>query len=786
MRSPRRLAALLPVAAVALAAQPVQAQRGSLPDLDSGPRPGPNILYAPPATAPQLTNAGPWTAPPILVSGASAYRRGEFLYQDFLYDDHGADGGQRDPNDPRSSGDLFSSPDGTYTYPTDSRYAGNAADLVELRVKPLGGSTAFRITLNTLKDPSLVAGTIVIGRSPSPVALPHGANASAPGQLFLTWHGSTGDLLNPAGTTVGAVPPSVSVDMLRRQITVTVPHADWAPQGVVRLAAGVGLWDSSAGKYLIPQGSADATHPGGAGTLSNPEAFFNVAFRNAEPPPHVGDIAGTAVAAAWWRDHDQGQQLKSGDLSAFHADVDFTKLAAGTDDESAVPTTGAFDRILASHFETEQGTDYSASCGKAIECLGELRGQLQPYAIYVPTTPAPASGYGLTLLLHSLSANYNQYLGSRNQSQLANRTGAPSIVITPAGRGPDGWYYGQAGADTFEVWADVASRYHLDPDLTDVTGYSMGGYGTYKFATEYPDLFGLAQPTVGPPALGIWVPPTSPTGGEDSNTNRMLGSARNVPFLIWVQHTDELVPYAGTLQQSRTFDGLGYRYIFDAFAPGDHLTLAINDQYQPAADFLGTTRVDRNPPHVTYVVNPTMDFAADGAVADHAYWLSDIRVRDPKAAHQGTVDVRSEGFGVGDPAPSGTQFSGGALVGGNVPVLGYDQQSQSWGAAPSAPVADRLDVSAVNVGTVTVDPRRARVDCNAVVDVVHTDGPLTVVLAGCGKAGVHTAVSGSVAAAVLSSVPNTGGSGAGAGPWLAIALLGGAGLTGGRRRIRIR
>ena len=132
-----------------------------------GPRPGPDILYEPPATAPQLTNAGPWQAEPILVSGASAYRDGEFLYQDFLYDDHGANSGRRDANDPRSNAgtasDTFSMPNGTYTYPTDPVYAMNAADLVELRVKPLAGATAFRITLNTMKDPSLVATTIAIG-----------------------------------------------------------------------------------------------------------------------------------------------------------------------------------------------------------------------------------------------------------------------------------------------------------------------------------------------------------------------------------------------------------------------------------------------------------------------------------------------------------------------------------------------------------------------------------------------------------------------------------------------
>ena len=87
--------------------------------------------------APQLENTGVWRAKPILVSGASAYRDGEFLYQDFLYDDHGPRG-RRDPGDPRlNTSEVAAAPNGTYTYPTDPVYAGNAADIVELRVKPL-------------------------------------------------------------------------------------------------------------------------------------------------------------------------------------------------------------------------------------------------------------------------------------------------------------------------------------------------------------------------------------------------------------------------------------------------------------------------------------------------------------------------------------------------------------------------------------------------------------------------------------------------------------------------
>src|SRR5947209_15896141 len=229
--------------AIAFAAGPAAAD-SSLPSVPSGARPGPEILYAPPADAPQLQNTGPWKAPPILVSGAEAYRDGEFLYQDYLYDDYGG-AGAPDPTDPFSSVEqMFSPKHGTLTYPTNTAvYANNAADLVELRVKPLADQTAFRVTLNTMKDPGVVAFTIALGDSPAEHAWPFGAGVSSPAQLFLTVHGATA-VLTDAATGAPITPaPTASVDTSRRQIDVRVPHAAWNPGSeTVRMAAGVGLW----------------------------------------------------------------------------------------------------------------------------------------------------------------------------------------------------------------------------------------------------------------------------------------------------------------------------------------------------------------------------------------------------------------------------------------------------------------------------------------------------------------------------------------------------------------
>jgi hypothetical protein len=698
------------------------------------PRPGPDILYRAPAQAPQLSNGPGWSAKPILVSGASAYRNGEFLYQDYLYDDHGAKGASRDPGDPRTSSDSFSRRNGTYTYPTAPVYANNAADLVELRVKPRPESTAFRITFNTMKQPALVGTTIAIGSSAQPRAFPHGANATAPASLFLTVHGAKADLIDGATGRPVLPAPQVSVDKVRRQIQVVVSHRAWDPgTATVRLAAGVGLWDTAAGRYLIPRAAADAAHPGGAAGLTSPTAFFNAAFRFNEPWQHTFPPDTVFSDPAWWRDRQQGNALARGNLTPFHALVDFGKLERGVTDNQGVPRSGPMNRILASHFETQQGVQYATSCGQPTDCRGELRGRLQPYAIYVPKRPAPSGGYGLTLLLHSLGANYNQFSDSRNQSQLGER-GPGSIVITPEGRGPDGWYWGHAGADTFEVWADVAAHYSLDPEWTAISGYSMGGYGTYKFATQYPDLFARANPVVGPPGLGVWVPPSPPQpGGQASNTNRMLASVRNVPFMIWNGGEDELVPVAGPVAQAQRFDNLRYRYVFDLFTTADHFAFAVNDQYAPVASFLGTFEVRRNPAHVSYVVNPKMDFPAAGTVADHAYWISGLRLRNRTgAAPLGRLDARSEGFGLTDPTPNATQTSNGSLQGGNLAPLNYTERKKTWGPEHRVAPRDVLHLDAVNLASLTVHAARARLSCHPQLRVT-TDGPLAVTLAGCGR-----------------------------------------------------
>lgn len=725
--SPRYLALVTLVVAAVLSAPPPPAAAAdagatygspalaaqSLPSRGQ-PRPGPAILHWPLARSPQLENARPWRSAPILISGTSAYRRGEFLYQDFLYDDRGAGS--------------------SYTYPTDPRYGGNAADFVEVRITPVSGAMAIRITYNTMLDPELVATTIALGDSSQPRDMPHGANTAAPAEVFVTVHGGTAEAVDAAsGAALTAPGIRVKLDERRRQVEIRVPEAVFATAGRsdVRVAAATGLWDAANDQYLVPQETADESQAGGGDGSSS--AFFNVAFRYTEPFDRYGWPM--VNEGEDWRDAQQAQALSDGDISDFFAVVDFVKLAAKTDDEltgqvGGVPQTGTMSRILVSHFEDAQGRG-SNTTGAPPEGDEPLQyaGRLQPYRIYVPSKPAPEDGYPLTLALHGCGVNYNHHAGRPWDEQFGER-GVGSIVVMPEGRGDCFWYFGQAGADTFEMWADVAHRYRLNPDEVLITGMSMGGYGTIKHAAQYPDLFRAAIPLIPCPSAGtVWAPGGAAPGGEHTAIRNLAPALRHVPQQIWVGSGDTICTYTFQREFGDRLAELGHQYELLSFPDSHGVTMftpteqwLVDWQQEPPA-------LDRDPARVTYVVNHAMIQREVGLDADHAYWLSGMNVRDADASPPvGTIDVFSHGFGRGDAPPSGKQYGAGAAVGNG--AIPYELEYQTQGEAAQAPSSNRIDITAVNVASVSIDVQRARVGCD--VDLrIDSDGPLDVTLLGC-------------------------------------------------------
>src|SRR5205823_452739 len=106
-------------------------------------------------------------------------------------------------------------------------------------------------------------------------------------------------------------------------------------------------------------------------------------------------------------------------------------------------------------------------------------------------------------------------------------------------------------------------------------------------------------------------------------------SFRNLPVQMWNVYGDELVGVQQFEPTAKKLQNLGYRVILHAHLPcaatgspecspvlPNHLELAINDWFKPAATFLGSALVPRNPPHVTFVVDTARDTAKYGIVAN--------------------------------------------------------------------------------------------------------------------------------------------------------------------------
>ena len=244
-----------------------------------------------------------------------------------------------------------------------------------------------------------------------------------------------------------------SVDLARRQITVEVPHSEWNPgASTVRLAAGVGLWNAL-DEQLPAAGRGrqrDAARRRGADTT--PPAFFDVAFRfNAQEP-----VPGTPGAATTTAIPPGGGSPRRPRRSRAATSAPSTPKSTSPSWRRRPTTTcrPADRRAAERRLRPHPRLALLRRAGRRLrdrrlrQLGGVHRRDARPAAavrdLRARAAPQPSGGWGATLLLHSLSANYNQFAGSKNQSQFAAR-GAGSIVFTPSGRGPDGWYYDRAG-----------------------------------------------------------------------------------------------------------------------------------------------------------------------------------------------------------------------------------------------------------------------------------------------------------------------------------------------------
>jgi pimeloyl-ACP methyl ester carboxylesterase len=648
---------------------------------------------SPAAPGPAGCGTGSW------IAGTVDICDGQLVYRDYVYDDYGAQGLSQPP----STGSL-SNPTGTQSYPDPNHTThNNYADIAAIRLRVSGGQLLVSFEMNSLFASGETVVALAIdtddddatggGAWADLVAIPDTPTSPVP-LLSAGWDElhlfSTGD---PATNRIdGAIP--------------LPPGAHWRLQAVAAVAS--------------------------------TRTVMNVAFR------------GTGEGGTWFEDQ-QAAALQSGDISAFGHAVEVAKLTGGVT-EPAVVAPGYYERVYTSDYTIAvdgggafvydtgaEGVNYDGIPGRGVSGASgafaqefHFVGRNQPYGIFVPSAPAP---HGLQLALHGYSANHTSLIDSANplhQGFQANVGEALNrILIVPLGRGPAGFYSDISERDVLDVMADVESNYAVDPERVFSGGYSMGGYGTLRMATTYPDRFAGYIDWVGYPGDACGQPDVMQCqAGEVGLPSDWMLNLREVDGAMLYSGADELVNSAQGLWLRDIMAGLGYPNIFYYHPAADHFTYALADDWIKEAAYTADLVRRTQPPRVTYRTAPYGDAPELGIRHDRAYWVSDIVSSFAQPyGERDHADVDIATFGCGG---SQRSFVADAPGAGSDPV---PWESQSFSVAGSTPIAqqNRIEATLAHVASFAVDGSIGgaciRPDQPLAYHVV-TDGPTTITISG--------------------------------------------------------
>jgi predicted esterase len=140
----------------------------------------------------------------------------------------------------------------------------------------------------------------------------------------------------------------------------------------------------------------------------------------------------------------------------------------------------------------------------------------------------------------------------------------PFIVISP--QCPDGIWWSVPALD--DLLKEVTAKYPVDTDRLYLTGLSMGGFGSWALATEYPDRFAAVVPICG--------------AGDPQDVDRI----KDVP--VWVFHgaRDPVVPLDRSTQMVDALRKLNGRVKLTIYPEADHDSWTATYENQELYDWL--------------------------------------------------------------------------------------------------------------------------------------------------------------------------------------------------------
>ncbi|MDM7926466.1 MAG: hypothetical protein QUS35_10665 [bacterium] len=162
----------------------------------------------------------------------------------------------------------------------------------------------------------------------------------------------------------------------------------------------------------------------------------------------------------------------------------------------------------------------------------------QPFKIAIPAGYDKNRTYPLVVVMHGYGGNHMEYS--------TGVTGNPDFFeLHVLGRARGGGYTDLSEADVLDAVEYVQQHWRIDDSRIHLTGASMGGGGTFKLTTRYPDRWASGRPVCG------------------YGTDLPVRNALTVPLYSTHSVDDPTVPVLGSRAPLRMLSEAGGRVVID-------------------------------------------------------------------------------------------------------------------------------------------------------------------------------------------------------------------------------
>ena len=617
--------------------------------------------------------------PKSWVAGTTAICKGAVVYSDYVYDDYGAESGGifNDRVGPLSPGA------GDAEYPEGSE---STADLVRLNLRPSGADR------NQLRVKGLLSALYEKDSTVLAIAVDTDGDPATGGGEW-----------NELGVSSKGWDQLYTFDR--------------------------GLPGKNVIRGRIPMPESRRFGLQAVTAIAGSNQVMNVAFRGPDEVPGFGvdALSDPSGGGAWYEDL-QAAALAGGDISQFGETINRRDLVKR---KTRIPVieSGLHERVYTSRYTLPpgEGVSYEGIPGRG-DGGGEIQGGFlaqafnfpgvyQPYSIYLPEQPGP---HGMQMVFHGSSANHASQVAQPGMQQRFGEE-LNRILVNPEGRGTEGWGSDISERDILDVMADVRRNYEIDKSEVIASGYSQGGYVTYRTAGLYPDIFAGAVNWVGFTGdvfNGIPGSPFTATAGAVGNGPDFIPNLLNVPSIMLYGGADELVQITTAMAMNRAFQQTDNIYRFDTYPAAEHLTFIALDDWREESAYSKDLTLVENPPRVLYRTAPFLDSPAYGIRHDSAYWVSKLRTSGG-AKDYGQVDLTNAGCGGTLPVLE-RRAGGGALP---LPYLSDEQRVVSEQPLNREP---RLSGALDGVASLAIDAKQTCLTGKAIDYEIETDEPSTI------------------------------------------------------------